>query len=132
MLEAKGVDPIKMANRMIFMVASNEESIVPADRADRRWQLFTVGNGRRNDRKYFGSIADQMNNGGLEVMLFDLFNWNLKDGPDPQITIKNDELLNQIISAAPHEAALYIRYSWKVACRRTTFMDPARRRRWRC
>ena len=109
-LEAKGVDPIRMRNRMIFMVASNEESIVPADKADRRWQLFTVGNMRRNDRKYFARIIDQMNNGGLEAMLFDLLNRSLKDGPDPQVTIKNDELFNQIINAATPE----VRYLYQI------------------
>lgn len=43
MLEAKGIDPIRLRNRTIYMISSNEASIVPADVADRRWQIFEVG-----------------------------------------------------------------------------------------
>lgn len=103
MLEAKGIDPIRMRNWMIFMIASNEESIVPADRADRRWQLFPVGDTHRADRGYFRAIFQQLETGGYEAMLYDLLHANVNEGPDPCVTIKTDELFYQVIQAAPVE-----------------------------
>lgn len=98
-LEAKGVDPIKIKNRLIFMVASNESSIVPADVADRRWQLFETGDLHREDHSYFGGISTQLHNGGYEAMLFDLLHRNLSIGPDPTKIIKTEALFEQIIRA---------------------------------
>ena len=56
MLEVKGVDPITIRNRMIFMIASNEDLIVAADKGDRRWQVLEVGDRNREDRAYFAKI----------------------------------------------------------------------------
>ena len=42
-LEMKGIDAIQLDNHMIFIFASNEENVVPADIADRRWMFFEVG-----------------------------------------------------------------------------------------
>lgn len=98
-LEAKGVDPIKVRNRMIFMIASNEDSIVPADKADRRWQVFDVGDRNREDHEYFGAIKDQLENGGHEAMLYDLLHRDLSKGPNPRRIIKTEALFEQIIRA---------------------------------
>ena len=46
MFEQKGIDPIKMQNHTIFMVASSEEAVVPADLGDRRWQVLEVSDAR--------------------------------------------------------------------------------------
>jgi hypothetical protein len=110
LLEAKGVDAIRMVNRLIFMVASNEASVVPADRADRRWQMFLVSPAHADDRPYFKRIADQMDAGGTEGMLHDLLSRDLTQGPDPRKTIKNDALFDQVILAAPPE----IRYIYQI------------------
>lgn len=46
MIEQKGIDPMMMENHMVFMVSSNESSVVPADIGDRRWQVFEVANNK--------------------------------------------------------------------------------------
>ena len=102
-MEPKGVDPIRMRNRMIFMFASNETSIVAADKADRRFQVLEVGDRHRNDRSYFAAIVRQMEEGGYEAMLHDLLARDLGDGPDPHITIKTDALFEQILYTQPPE-----------------------------
>lgn len=108
MIERKGVDPIWLENHMIFMVTSNERSIVPADIGDRRWQVIEVADTHREDRAYFGAILAEMEGGGHEAMLFDLLHRDISSGPDPHITIRTPELFDQIIQAqGPIERYLY-------------------------
>ena len=103
MLEHKGIDPIRIRNRSIYMIASNEDSIVPADREDRRWQVFDVGDKRKEDRVYFGAIDRQLKEGGYAAMLFDLLARDLRQGPDPHKTIKTSGLFMQIFHASKPE-----------------------------
>lgn len=99
MLEAKGIDPIRIRNRIIYMVASNAASIVPADLADRRWQMFEVGDRRRGDRDYFTALLKQLDAGGREGMLYDLLRRDVAAGPNPRLTIKTAALFEQILRA---------------------------------
>lgn len=108
MIERKGVDPIWLSNHMIFMVTSNERSVVPADIGDRRWQVFEVSDRKREDKAYFGAIAKQMNEGGCEAMLHELLERDISLGPDPRKTIRTPELFDQIIQAqGPVEKYIY-------------------------
>lgn len=97
--ERKGLDPIVMPNRLIFMVASNEASVVPADTGDRRWMMFEVGDQHREDHAYFKAIDDQLRAGGYEAMLYELQIRDFEVGPDPRIIIKGEALFEQIILA---------------------------------
>lgn len=97
--EQKGVDPIKIRNRMIMMVASNEDAVVPADLADRRWQVMEVSDKHREDHAYFGKIARQLDKGGREAFLHDLLARDISIGPDPRRTIKTAALFEQIFRA---------------------------------
>lgn len=96
-LEKKGVDAIRMRNRMIFMLASNEASVVPADKNDRRWMIFEVGNEHREDRSYFAAIQRQLEDGGYEAMLHELLHRDTSKGPNPRQVIKTAALFDQII-----------------------------------
>ncbi|WP_170447346.1 DUF5906 domain-containing protein [Ruegeria arenilitoris] len=108
MIERKGVDPIWLKNHMIFMITSNERSVVPADIGDRRWQVFEVSDRKREDKAYFAAIAQQMNAGGYEAMLHELLERDISNGPDPRKTIRTPELFDQIIQAqGPVEKYIY-------------------------
>ncbi|MCK0097499.1 DUF5906 domain-containing protein [Yoonia sp. F2084L] len=108
MIERKGVDPIWLNNHMIFMITSNERSVVPADIGDRRWQVFEVSDHKREDKAYFSAIAKQMSAGGYEAMLHELLDRDTSKGPDPRKTIRTPELFNEIIQAqGPVEKYLY-------------------------
>jgi len=96
-MEAKGIDPIRVRNRSIYMIASNEDSIVPADHADRRWQVFKVGERNREDKAYFKALMEQLNSGGREAMLHDLLTRDISCGPDPRRIIKTAGLFDQIL-----------------------------------
>jgi hypothetical protein len=99
--EQKGVDPIKMPNRAMFMVASNEASVVPADAGDRRWMVMPVGSARREDHEYFREIQQELTDGGYSAMLFDLMHRDISKGPNPRQTIKGPDLSLQILRAQP-------------------------------
>jgi hypothetical protein len=99
LLEKKGIDAIRMKNRMIFMLASNEASVVPADKNDRRWMIFEVGDNHREDRPYFAAIQRQLEDGGYEAMLHDLLQRDISEEPDPRRVIKTAALFDQIIQA---------------------------------
>lgn len=101
LLEQKNIDSVLMRNHTIYMIASNENSVVPADLGDRRWMVIDVGTKRAEDHPYFGAIANEMNNGGYQAMLHDLLKRDLMRGPDPRKTIKTDALAWQIIEAQP-------------------------------
>lgn len=110
LMEPKGVDPIKMRNRAMFIVASNEASVVPADLGDRRWMVFEVNSNRKEDHAYFRAIAEQMKNGGYEAMMSDLLARDTKQGPSPLSTIKSNALFVQIIRAQPP----YVQYFHRI------------------
>lgn len=99
MIEAKGVDPIRVRNRTIYMISSNEASIVPADIADRRWQILDVGDRNREDHRYFSALVNQLDSGGRQGLLYDLLERDLSAGPDPRRTIKTAGLFEQILRA---------------------------------
>jgi hypothetical protein len=102
-LEHKGVDPIKLKNRMIFMVASNSQSVVAADLNERRWTIFEVGDAVRENHDYFQALVQQLEAGGYHAMLHDLLHRDLSKGPNPRRILKTEALFHQIILSRPPE-----------------------------
>jgi hypothetical protein len=97
LLEAKGVDAVRVPNRMIFMVASNHESVVAADAGDRRWMMIDVGDDHKEDHPYFEAIDRQMRSGGREAMLHDLLMRDIAVGPNPRRILATDALFSQVL-----------------------------------
>lgn len=95
-MEAKGVDAIKVPNRAAYMIASNNDSVVAADLGDRRWMVFRVGDGRKEDHAFFAAMEEQMRAGGYQAMLYDLQHHNWSVGPDPRRVIHTAALFDQV------------------------------------
>jgi hypothetical protein len=53
LIEPKGKESYTVRNLTRVVVIGNEEWLVPASSDERRWAVFEVGEGRRQDRKYF-------------------------------------------------------------------------------
>ena len=70
--ERKGLDPYEGQNYTRIMIASNEDWVVPASSGGRRWFVLEVGDEHEKDYAYFAAIDDEMENGGLAAMLYDL------------------------------------------------------------
>lgn len=74
-IERKGVDATMEPNYMRLALISNEYWVVPATSDERRYAMFDCSSEFRGNKEYFQNMADEMNNGGAEAMLFDLLNF---------------------------------------------------------
>jgi hypothetical protein len=66
-------------------MSSNNDWVVPAGPHARRYAVFKVSGERMNDFAYFGALHAELDNGGVEAMLYDLLNLDLGDWHPRQI-----------------------------------------------
>jgi len=78
-LERKGRDAYASANYNHIMMASNNDWIVPAGEDERRYFVLDVNDAQKQNHEYFQNIANQMDNGGAEALLYDLQNMDLSN-----------------------------------------------------
>src|SRR5262249_39352018 len=83
-IEQKGIDATQWLNRLHVFMAANAEWVVPASHDERRFAVFDVSNryaqgacADEERRAYFDALHQDLANGGLEAMLYDLLNWDL-------------------------------------------------------
>jgi len=76
-IERKYQDVIKAKNHVHLIVASNDDWVIPAGFDERRFLVLDVSDRHKQDHKYFGSIKQQMKNGGLEALMYHLQNYDL-------------------------------------------------------
>jgi hypothetical protein len=85
-VERKFVDLKQVPNMLHILMASNNDWVVPAGLDERRYCILKVSDAKAGKYKYFQTLLHEMNNGGLEAMLFDLLkldisNFNVRDFP---------------------------------------------------
>lgn len=76
-IEHKGKEPYTVANKTRVVIIGNEDWLVPASHDERRFAVFTVGDGRKQDRRYFQSMREGMEAGGYAVLLRYLLDYDL-------------------------------------------------------
>jgi hypothetical protein len=76
-VEQKGKDIIRVKNHVNLIIASNSTWVVPAGLEERRFFVLDISDKHQQDHQYFRAILDQMNNGGLEAMLYDLLRMDI-------------------------------------------------------
>jgi len=72
MVERKGYDATRAKNYIRLLVASNNEWPVPASAGERRWCVCACSDKFKGDHSFFNSIDQQMQDSGLEAMMFEL------------------------------------------------------------
>src|ERR1700730_18516998 len=77
MIESKGIDPIRMENRVRVIMTSNEDWVVPATGYERRFFFLDVGSLCERNNQYFAELDDELDNGGREKFLHDLLSFDL-------------------------------------------------------
>jgi phage/plasmid-associated DNA primase len=77
-IEMKGVDVQTSRNFSRIIMTSNNDWIVPASIDQRRFVVIEASPARIQDSRYFKAIADQMEAGGLEALMYTLVNWDLE------------------------------------------------------
>ena len=89
-IERKTKEPYKVDNLTRVAIVGNEAWVVPASEDERRFAVFNVGDGRRQDRKYFHELRvglDEKGGGAhlLRYLLdFDLSTVDVNDAPATQ------------------------------------------------
>lgn len=78
-IERKGFDLKTVPNMLHILMASNNEWVVPAGVDERRYCVIKVSDRYVQNFEYFGALANEINNGGLEAMLFDLQQMDIKN-----------------------------------------------------
>ena len=96
--ERKGLDPYEGKNYTRIMIASNEDWIVPASSGGRRWFVLEVGEEHEKDFDYFAAIDEEMENGGLAAMLFDLKRTKLPR----QVNVRDAPVTQELVDQRLH------------------------------
>ncbi len=90
-IEGKGKDVIHVRNFRHIILSSNEEWPIHLDPDDRRVFVLSVSERRKNDRKYFKKMYEQLNaKGGYEALLYDLLNEDLTGFEPRKFPISDD------------------------------------------
>jgi len=80
MIERKGKEPYVIDNMVRIMIIGNEDWLVPASTDERRYAVFTVGDKRARDNKFFEKMMTLMDHkGGAEVLMDYLKNRSIVD-----------------------------------------------------
>lgn len=93
-IEGKGANLIQARNRLHVIMASNEKWVIPAGLSERRFAVFNVSGHKRGDTEYFSQLNAELENGGMEAMLYDLLSMELGDW-HPRRNIPDTEALGQ-------------------------------------
>lgn len=99
MIEAKGVDPIRLDNFVRLIFTSNENWVVPAGMDERRFAVFDVAEHAKENHSYFAEMYAELNAGGREALLADLLAYDLDapGAPNLRVIPHTDALLEQKI-----------------------------------
>jgi hypothetical protein len=82
-MERKGRDLITTSNYARLAFVSNEHWLVPTGLDDDERRFFVLecrDNGQKKSVPYFEAIDEEMENGGLEAMVYDLMHWQPPGG----------------------------------------------------
>lgn len=85
-IERKGKEVYRVDNLTRVAILGNENWLVPATQDERRFAVFNVGDGRKQDRGFFRSMREDMEKGGYAHLLrylqeFDLTGVDVNDAP---------------------------------------------------
>jgi len=68
-IEHKGKEPYTVHNKTRVVIIGNEDWLVPASHDERRFAVFSVGDGRKQDRKFFQDMREGMERDGYPYLL---------------------------------------------------------------
>lgn len=68
-IERKGREPYKVENCIRTIVIGNEDWLIPASADERRFAVFDVGDGKKQNIEFFKSMREGMEAGGYQLLL---------------------------------------------------------------
>lgn len=100
-MEGKGLDVVTVPNLLHFIIASNDEWVVPAGPDERRYCVLDIPTTRQQDNPYFEAIREQMSNGGREALLYHLLHEVDLSGFDVRKYPRTGALRDQQVHSLP-------------------------------
>ena len=113
-IEGKSKDIIIVPNFTHLILSSNEDWPVHLDRDDRRFLVLGVSNDKKEDKEYFKGIHDELRNGGLEALLYELLHEDIANF-DHRTPPQTDESLQIKLLSAP-STERYVLEALKLGC----------------
>ena len=113
-IEGKGKDSITVPNFTHLILSSNEDWPVHIDRDDRRFFVLKVSDKHKEDKVYFKAIDDELKNGGLEALLFELLQEDISNFEHREFPQTDEAFGIKLMSADSCEK--YIFESLKAGC----------------
>jgi hypothetical protein len=88
-IERKGIDSFHIRNYTRFIICSNADWVVPATPDERRFAVFDVGDGNKQDTEFFGEMLAELKDGGYGRLLhmlqtMDLSDFDVRDVPQTE------------------------------------------------
>ena len=93
-IEPKYFTTFTVRNMLHIMMCSNNDWVVPAGKDARRYVVFGVGREKIGDFGYFNRLNAEIDDGGVEAMLYDLLRLDLR-GWHPKQIYKTEALTEQ-------------------------------------
>ena len=82
-----------------MIIASNNDWIIPAGFRERRFCVIEVANTQQKNHEYFKAIAEQMENGGREAMLYDMLKMEDVNVSDLKNFVRTEALFEQQLNS---------------------------------
>lgn len=100
-IEQKGLDVDIYPNYVHLIMAANDPHVIRASGDERRYFVLEVSNKKKQDKKFFGSLIKQMDNGGLEALLMhlqtiDISDFQVRDVPQTE-ALREQKLLSMSV-----------------------------------
>lgn len=106
-IEAKGVDAETAPNYVHLIMASNDQHVVPAGSDERRYFVLDVGDAQQQNTDYFGSMIEQMRNGGREALLHFLMSRDISKFDVRRVPITTALMDQKLLSLSTEEEWWY-------------------------
>jgi hypothetical protein len=85
MIEAKGIDAIRLKNVVRVVITSNRDWVIPAGKDDRRFCVLDISDRVAQNHAYFAEMDEELDAGGRAALLADLLAFDLSTVNLPQI-----------------------------------------------
>lgn len=89
LIEHKGLNAYKMKSRLRLSILSNEDWVIPATEDERRYAVFNVGEGKKQNKLFFGEMEKCMGMGANRYLLsllktHDISEFDVRTAPDTE------------------------------------------------
>jgi hypothetical protein len=106
-IEQKGREAFQSKNCTRVCIIGNEDWLVPASDDERRYTVFNVGDGRKQDTKFFREMREGMERGGYGLLLDYFQKYNIEDFDISKAYLTKGLMEQKLVSLSPFDQFWY-------------------------